>query len=148
MLMLGLTAFLCSCTKSLPESEFLSYYEENCKSEMTRGGITFFAMPLSADYEKAKWGAPLDSGMRVLFWATPRSELSIESAFLLYGGDTSAVVLYRRTQKFEIGSSDSFVLSFDKKFDNADLYVRNVSRGIGNIELELKNCTNIRLIEK
>ncbi len=148
MLMLGLTAFLCSCTKSLPESEFLSYYEGNCKSEMTRGGITFFAMPLSADYEKAKWGAPLDSGMRVLFWATPRSDIEIETAYLLNGKDSSAVILYRKAETFELGASDSYVFSFADRLDKANLKVRNVSHGIGNIEFKLKNCINIRLIEK
>lgn len=139
---------LCGCTKYLPESEFLSYYEENCKSEMTRGGITFFAMPLSADYEKAKWGAALDSGMRVLFWATPRTNLSIDDAFLYTKQDSSAVVLFRKSETFELGAADSFVLSFAEQKVGADLHIRNVSHGIGGITMNMKNCNNIRLIEK
>lgn len=148
ILLLALSLFLCSCTKSLPESEFLSYYEENCKTEYTRGGITFYAMLLSSDYEKAKWGAPLDNGMRVLFWATPRSDLSIENATLYAGSDSSDVVLFRKAQTFELGATDSFVLSFAERNEWSKLYVRNVSQGIGGIEMELKNCKNIRLIEK
>lgn len=139
---------LCGCTKYLDASEFLSYYESHCKSELGRGNMTFFAMPLSPDYEKAKWGAPLDSGKRVLFWSTPRSDISFEDAFLYAKQDTSAVVISRKSEAFELGTADLFVLSFAEKYVDATLYVRKVSRGVGDVEMNLKNCENIRLREK
>lgn len=139
---------LCGCTKYLAEPEFLSYYESHCKSELSRGNMTFFAIPLSPDYEKVKWGAPLDSGMRVLFWGVPRSNISFEDAFLYTEQDTSAVVISRKSEAFELGTVDLFVLSFAEKKVDATLYVRNVSRGMGGIEIKLKNCENIRLLEK
>ncbi|SHH87934.1 hypothetical protein SAMN05720766_13217 [Fibrobacter sp. UWH9] len=147
-LLFGFVALLCGCTKRLPESEYLSFYEANCKSEFFRGGVTFYAMPLSADYEKVKWGTPLDSGMRVLFWATPRSNLEFENAFLISKKDSSAVVAFRKSVTFELGAADLFVLSFADKKNGAALYVSNVSHGIGGIEMNLENCDNIRLIEK
>ena len=148
IILLGSVLFLCSCTKYLPESEYLSYYEEHCKSEVRRGDFVFYAISLSADYERVKWGSPLDSGLRVLFGAVPRADLSFGNAFLVDENDTSAVVLFRKISTFELGAADSFVLSFADKKDRAKLFVRDVSNGIGGIEIKLKNCNNIRLIEK
>lgn len=139
--------FLCSCTKRLPESEFLSYYEEHCKTKMSQGGITFYAMPLSVDYERVKWGNPLDSGFRVIFNAYPRTDLIFENAFLITKKDTSAVVLYRKIKTYELGNSDSFMFVFSEKKENAKIFVNNINNRIGNIEIDLKNCNNIRLIE-
>lgn len=148
IILLGSVLFLCSCTKYLPESEYLSYYEEHCKSEVRRGDFVFYAISLSADYERVKWGAPLDSGLRVLFGAVPRGDVTFENAFLVDGKDSSAVVLYRKAKTFELGAADSFVLSFADRKDRTTLFVSNVSNGIGGIEMKLKNCNNIRLIEK
>lgn len=104
-------------------------------------------MTLTPDYEKAKWGAPLDSGMRVVVGASPRSDLTFEGAILINGSDTSEVILLRKMQTFEIGSADMFVLSFANRMDGSKLRLRNVSHGIGGVDIELKNCNNIRLVE-
>jgi hypothetical protein len=138
---------LWGCSIEIPKEDFVAYYDENCKTEIERSGIKFFAMALTPDYEKAKWGTRLDSGMRVVVGATPRSDLSFEGAILVDGSDTSEVVLQRKMQTFEIGSADMFVLSFADRMDGAKLRLRNVSQGIGGVEIELKNCNNIRLVE-
>ena len=40
-----------------------------------------------------------------------------------------------------------FVLSFAGRLDGAKLLLKNVSHGIGNVEIELKDCRKIRLKE-
>ena len=104
-------------------------------------------MALTSDYEQAKWGAPLDSGMRVIFGASPRSDLSFETAFLISGRDTAGVIVSRKMRTFELGTADMFVLIFVDRMDGATLRLKNVSYGIGNIEIELKDCRNFRLKE-
>jgi hypothetical protein len=104
-------------------------------------------LALTPDYERVKWGAPLDSGMRVVFGATPRSDLSFETAFLISERDTAEVIVKRKMKTFELGVADMFVLSFANRRDGAKLRLKNVSHGIGGVELELKNCKNIRLVE-
>ena len=138
---------LWGCSVEIPKEDFVAYYDENCKTEIERSGIKFFAMALSPDYEKAKWGDPLDSGMRVVVGATPRRDLFFEGAIMVDGPDTTEAILQRKMQTFEIGSADMFVLSFAERMDGAKLRLRNVSRGIGGVEIKLKNCNNIRLVE-
>ncbi len=104
-------------------------------------------MSLTPDYENAKWGAPLDSGMRVVVGASPRCDLTFEGAILVNGFDTSEVILQRKMQTFEIGSADMFVLSFANRMDGSKLRLKNVSHGIGGVEIKLKDCTNIRMVE-
>ncbi len=147
---LAFIAVLClwGCSVKVPRDEFVAYYEKKCKTEIERSGIHFFAMALTPDYELAKWGTPLDSGMRVVFGASPRSDLSFETAFLISGRDTADVIVSRKMQTFEIGAADMFVLSFVDRMDGAKLRLKNVSHGIGSVEIELKNCKNIRLVEK
>ena len=85
--------------------------------------------------------------MRVVIGATPRSDLTFENAVLIDGSDTTEAILQRKMQTFEIGSADMFVLSFADRMDGAKLRLRNVSQGIGGVDIELKNCNNIRLVE-
>lgn len=139
---------LWGCSVEIPKEDFVAYYDGNCKTEIERSGIKFFAMALSPDYEKTKWGDSLDSGMRVVVGAAPRSGLTFENAILIDDSDTTEAILQRKMQTFEIGSADMFVLSFAERMDGAKLRLRNVSRGIGGVEIELKNCRNIRLKEK
>ena len=139
---------LWGCSVEVPKDEFVAYFDKKCKTEIERSGIHFFALAMTPDYEMAKWGASLDSGMRVVFGATPRSDLSFETAFLISERDTAEVIVKRKMQTFEIGSADMFVLSFAERMDGAKLRLKNVSHGIGGVEIELKNCRNIRLKEK
>ena len=139
---------LWGCCTEIPKEEFVAFYDKKCKSEINRSGVNFFAIALTPDYERAKWGQALDSGMRVIFGATPRSNLTFEDAFLTDGSDTLNVILHRKIQTFEIGSADMFVLSFANQMNEAKLRLRNVSHGIGGIEIKLKDCRNIRLKEK
>ena len=138
---------LWGCSVEIPKEDFVAYYDKKCKTEIERSGIKFFAVPLTPDYEKAKWGSPLDSGMRVVIGATPRSDLTFENAVLIDGSDTTEAILQRKMQTFEIGSADMFVLSFADRMDGAKLRLKNVSQGIGGVEIKLKNCNNIRLVE-
>ena len=85
--------------------------------------------------------------MRVIVGATPRSDLSFESSILINGADSSVVVLQRKMKTIELGSAYMFVLSFADRMDGAKLRLKNVSRGIGNVEIELKDCRKIRLKE-
>lgn len=140
--------FLLGCSVEVPRDEFVAYYDKKCKTEIERSGIHFFAMALISDYELAKWGAPLDSGMRVIFGASPRSDLSFETAFLISGRDTANVIVSRKMQTFEIGAADMFVLSFADRMDGAKLRLKNVSHGIGSVEMKLMDCRNFRLKEK
>ena len=140
--------FLGACSVEVPRDEYVAYFDKNCKTEVDRSGTHFFALGLTPDYERAKWGAPLDSGMRVVVGATPRSDLSFESALLVKGGDTLEVVLTRRMQTFEVGSADMFILGFAGRLDGAELYLRNVGHGIGGVKMKLKDCNNIRLEKK
>lgn len=143
-----LAAFLLwGCSVEIPKEDFVTYYNKNCKTEIERSSIRFFAMSLTPDYENAKWGAPLDSGMRVVVGASPRSDLTFEGAILVNGFDTSEVILQRKMQTFEIGSADMFVLSFANRMDGSKLRLKNVSHGIGGVEIKLKDCTNIRMVE-
>lgn len=138
---------LWGCSVEIPKEDFVAYYNKNCKTEIERSGISFFAMSLTSDYENVKWGAPLDSGMRVVVGTSPRSDLTFEGAILVNGSDTSEVILQRKIQTFEIGSADIFVLNFTNRMDGAKLRLKNVSHGIGGVEIKLKDCTNIRMIE-
>ena len=138
---------LAGCEVEIPEDEYVAYYEKECGTEVVRSGIHFRAIPLSPDYEKVKWGSPLDSGMRVVLGAFPRSDLSFEDAFLTRGDDTLHVVVKNKMQTFEIGAADMFVLGFAERVRKAKLYLRNVGRGIGGVEIELKDCSNIRVEE-
>lgn len=147
ILALGATVLLMGCETRIPKEDYVAYYDEKCKTEMERSGVRFFAIPLTYDYEIAKWGTPLDSGMRVVVGATPRSDLSFEDAFLIRGKDTTGVVLTRKMQTFELGAADMFVLSFADRIPGAKLRLKNVSQGIGGVEIELKNCQKIRLEE-
>ena len=139
---------LWGCSVDVPKDEYVAYYDKNCKTEVERSGIHFFALALTPDYERAKWGTPLDSGIRVVFGAAPRTDLSFETAFLISGRDTAEVIVKRKMQTFELGAADMFVLSFADFMDDAKLRLKNVSHGIGSVEIELKNCKNIRLVEK
>ena len=139
--------FLGGCSVEVPRDEYVAYFDKNCKAEVDRSGIHFFALALTPDYEQVKWGAPLDSGMRVVFGATPRSDISFETAFLISERDTAEVIVSRKMKTFELGVADMFVLSFANRRDGAKLRLKNVSHGIGGVELELKNCKNIRLVE-
>jgi hypothetical protein len=139
--------FLWGCSVEVPRDEYVAYFDKNCKAEVDRSGIHFFALALTPDYEQVKWGAPLDSGMRVVFGATPRSDLSFETAFLISERDTAEVIVSRKMKTFELGVADMFVLSFANRRDGAKLRLKNVSHGIGGVELDLKNCKNIRLVE-
>ncbi|MBP5441537.1 MAG: hypothetical protein J6Y14_11635 [Fibrobacter sp.] len=138
---------LWGCSVEVPRDEYVAYFDKNCKTEIERSGIHFFALALTPDYERAKWGSPLDSGMRVVFGATPRTDLSFDTAFLISERDTAEVIVKRKMQTFELGVADMFVLSFADRRDGAKLRLKNVSHGIGGVELELKNCKNIRLVE-
>lgn len=138
---------LWGCSVEVPRDEYVAYFDKNCKAEVDRSGIHFFALALTPDYEQVKWGAPLDSGMRVVFGATPRSDLSFETAFLISERDTAEVIVSRKMKTFELGVADMFVLSFANRRDGAKLRLKNVGHGIGNVEIELKNCKNIRLVE-
>lgn len=139
---------LWGCTVEVPKDEFVASFDKNCRTEIERIGIHFFALALTPDYERAKWGAPLDSGMRVVFGATPRTDLSFNTAFLISERDTAEVVVSRKMQTFEIGSADMFVLGFAKRMDGAMLLLKDVSHGIGSIEMKLMDCRNFRLKEK
>lgn len=136
---------IAGCSKKLPRSEFIPYYEKNCRTQISRDGTMFAAMPLTADYEAAKWGAPLDSGMRVLLWIEPFSGKSLETAFLVVGRDTAHAVSIRKMESFELRTVDSFVLGFPKKLAGAKLHVRNVGNEIGSVDIALKECGQIRL---
>ena len=138
---------LWGCSVEIPKEDFVAYYDKKCKTEKEQSGINFFAIALTPDYEKAKWDVPLDSGMRVVVGATPRSDLSFETAFLMGKRDTAEVIVKRKMQTFELGSADMFVLSFADRMDGARLRLKNVSHGIGNVEIELKDCRNVRLKE-
>ena len=141
-------AVLWGCSVEIPEGDYVAYFDKNCKTEVDRSGTHFFALGLTPDYERAKWVVPLDSGRRVDVGATPRSDLSFESALLVKGGDTLEVVLTRKMQTFEVGSADMFILGFAGRLDGAELYLRNVGHGIGGVKMKLKDCNNIRLEKK
>lgn len=136
---------LWGCSVEVPRDEYVAYFDKNCKAEVDRSGIHFFALALTPDYEQVKWDAPLDSGMRVVFGATPRSDISFETAFLISERDTAEVIVSRKMKNFELGSADMFVLSFADRMDGAMLRLKSVSHGIGNVEIKLKDCQNIRL---
>ena len=138
---------LVGCKVEIPKDEYVAYYEKECGTEVVRSGIHFRAIPLSPDYEKVKWGSPLDSGMRIVLGAFPRSGLSFDDALLIREDDTLHVVVTNKMQTFEIGAADMFVLGFAERVRKAKLYLRNVGRGIGGVEIELKDCSNIRVEE-
>lgn len=138
---------LVGCKVEIPKDEYVAYYEKECGTEVVRSGIHFRAIPLSPDYEKVKWGSPLDSGMRIVLGAFPRSGLSFDDALLIREDDTLHVVVTGKMQTFEIGSADMFVLGFTERVQKAKLYLRNVGNGIGGIEMNLKDCSNIRVEE-
>ena len=138
-------AVLWNCSVEIPEGDYVAYYDRRCKVETERSGIHFFALALTPDYERAKWGAPLDSGMRVVVGMTPRSDLTFENSLLVKGSDTLETILKRKMQTFEVGSADMFVLDFAGRLDGAKLYLKNVGRGIGGVKMKLKDCNNIRL---
>jgi len=139
---------LASCSKELPREALLPYYEKKCETQVTQGGFEFAALPLTADYEKAKWGIALDSGFRVLFWARPRTDASFREAFLIANGDTLRPVTYRKSPVFETGNTDAFVFAFVKRPENATLHIQDFGSGPGNVKFELKECANIRLREE
>lgn len=139
---------LWGCTVEVSKDEFIAYFDKKCKTEIEHSGINFFAIALTPDYEKVKWGIPLDSGMRVVVGAIPRRNLAFESAILIKGTDTSEVILQRKMYTFELGSADMFVLSFANRMDGAMLRLKNVNQGIGNVDIKLKDCRDIRLDEK
>lgn len=145
IIMSAIPLALAGCSVELQKTEYISYYEEQCRTSVSRNGMVFSAMPLTADYETVKWGAPLDSGMRVVFWIEPYSGASFDTAFLVDGNDTSALASFRQIESFELKTVDSFVLGFAEKHDKAKLIVKNVGNGIGNVEFKIKNCQNIRL---
>ena len=62
---------LVACKVEVPRDEYVAYYEKECATEVVRSGIHVRAIPLSPDYEKVKWGNPLDSGMRVVLGFSP-----------------------------------------------------------------------------
>ena len=140
--------FLWGCSVEVPKDEFVAYFDKKCKTEIERSGIHFFALAMTPDYEMAKWGASLDSGMRVVVGATPRTDLSFENAFIISGRDTVDAIVSRKMQTFEIGSADMFVLGFAKRIDGAMLLLKDVSHGIGSVEMKLMDCRNFRLKEK
>ena len=126
---------LVGCKVEIPKDEYVAYYEKECGTEVVRSGIHFRAIPLSPDYEKVKWGSPLDSGMRIVLGAFPRSGLSFDDALLIREDDTLHVVVTNKMQTFEIGAADMFVLGFAERVRKAKLYLRNVGRGIGGVEI-------------
>lgn len=139
---------LVGCKVQVPKDEYIAYYEKECKTEVVRSGMHFRAILLSPDYEKVKWGSPLDSGMRVVLGVFPRSGLSFDDAFLVKDNDTLNVVVKDKMQTFELGSADMFVLGFAERVRMSKLYLRNVDHGIGNVEIDLKDCSNIFVDER
>lgn len=140
-------SLLVGCKVEIPRDEYIAYYEKECRTEIVRSGIHFRAIPLSPDYEKVKWGSPLDSGMRVVLGFFPRSNMSFDDAFLVKDDDTLNVVLKSKMQTFELGSADMFVLGFAERVQNSKLYLKNVDHGIGNVEIDIKDCSNLRVEE-
>ena len=138
-------ALLVGCSKELPSSEFLQYYEKECRTQISHDGIKFVAMPLSSDYEVAKWGVPPDSGMRVLLWMEPFSGMSLEGATLVVGDRAVPAVSIRKTESFELKTVDSYVIAFPEKGDKAKLLLKNVGKGIGNVKIGMKECGHIHL---
>lgn len=136
---------LVGCSSKYSLDEYVPAYNSLCKTEKAQGGIRFFAMPLSEDYEVAKWGMMLDSGMRVLLWAVPKSHVAFEQVFLESEGLKVDLVSMSKMRNFELDSPDMFVLVFPEKLKKSTLHVRGISDGIGNITLDLKDCSGIRL---
>ena len=136
------------CSKELPKGEFESYYEKKCKAEIVRNNMSFNALFLTSEYEKAKWGKVLDSGYRVLFWVVPRTQGSFREAYFLSEGDTIRPVTYRKAPVFETGNTDSFVLAFTTKPENMELHIEDFGAGFGNFIFDLKECKHIRLLQE
>ena len=133
------------CVKEIPQSEFIAYYDSHCRADFVRSGMKFMALSLNEDYEKVKWGNSLGLGKRVLFWVEPYTGISFKDAFLVDGKDSVSAVSLRKVETFELKTIDSFVISFSENWNDAVLLIKNVGNGIGNIEMDLKNCSNIRL---
>lgn len=143
----SVAAAFIGCSKELPREEFLKYYEEHCRVNISRSGENFSALALSKDYETAKWGAPLDSGFRVLLWAYPRTNVPIiDGAFFLEGSDTLYALANSKTPLFETGNTDSFFFAFARA-PRGDMIFHMPDFGgkFGNLVFELKDCSRVRL---
>lgn len=140
--------FMIGCTKEYSPDEYISVYNSQCKTELKQGNTRFFAMPMSEDYEIAKWGSILDSGMRVLLWVTPKSEISFEQVYLEKKENRYNVISMSKMKSFELDGSDTFILAFAEEIDSPVLHIKGISNGIGNVALNLKDCNKIRLVGK
>ncbi len=139
-----------ACSKEYPPGEFVARYEKDCSTSVLRGDFRLTAMPFSESYERAKWGAPLGEGKRVVVSVHPKAGVEFDGVFLVGGADTFPAVLQRRIGTFETGNTDIFSMVFEhfpeEHFpEKAKLFLKNVDHGIGTVEIPLKNCSGLEL---
>lgn len=138
---------LLGCSGRIPEKEFVAYYEKHCKTEASRGGVVFSALPASSDYERLKWAYEPDSGFRVLLWTSARTGASHGDVFLLSGGDTLRPVAERKAPVFETGNTDAYIFAFPHRVIGAELNAFDFGQGSGHLRFHLKDCSRIRVEE-
>lgn len=134
-----------SCSTDVSKENYITYYDSHCTQTVNMGGFEFKAMALNSDYEMIKWGTPLDSGQRVLFWVYPRSEGFFKEVFLTSDQDTIKNLAFSKIPLFEMGNTDSFVIAFPTGVKKAKLHVQNYNDKVGNVVILLKDCQNIRI---
>lgn len=136
------------CSKESSADEFISIYENKCKSIVQKNETTIVAMPLSSDYEKAKWNTIIAQGTNVVVSIMPSNSIQIEKAFLLYDGKKEDVSILRRISTYEVGNTDIYSLAFSDSIRNKNTYIQLSIENRNPIEIPLKNCNDIRWIQK
>lgn len=144
-----LTLFwLMSCSSFDSKESFLTHYESVCRTDLSRSGVRFSVLPLSPDYEKAKWGTSPDSAFRLLFWGERRLQVSVGEAFLIASNDTLPSLSYRKSPVFETGSTDAYVFGFSEPSSRKREFVLRGFGNFGTFMFKLKDCSHLRFKEK
>lgn len=136
------------CSKEISADEFISFYENKCKSTVQINESTITALPLSSDYEKAKWDTFIGLGTNLVVSVMPSNSIQIEKAFLLYDGKKEDVSILRRISTYEVGNTDIYSLAFSDSIRNKNTYIQLSIENRNPIEIPLKNCNDIRWIQK
>ncbi len=134
-----------ACGRELPREEFVAAYEQECSITTERNSVLFHALPLSKDYENAKWGSVLESGSRYFFWTPPNTEFEVEDALFISEGDTLRMVAQRKTNFFEVGSGVATVLAFPGNTGRGILEVYGHGAVTGVLQFEVSPCRKVRL---
>ncbi|MDR1760194.1 MAG: hypothetical protein LBR60_06685 [Fibrobacter sp.] len=139
--------FFTGCSEFHSSEAFSAHYETACRTDISLSGTQFSVLPLSRDYEKAKWGVSPDSGFRVLFWGEFNSSEFPGKSFLISSGDTLPALLYRKSPAFDTGRNDSYVFAFSKPVSKPSVFTLSNFGKYGSISFKLKKCSHLRFKE-